>query len=122
MINPCYYCGEPADSVDHARPQSLDRALQALDAADRALVISRQPRRELVPACRDCNSVLGKKWFGTLAERRAYVKERLRARNARLLGSPSWSKDEIDTLGRTLRSAVELQQRKREVIQRRLAW
>lgn len=121
-VTACYYCGEPADTVDHARPQSLDRALRTMDVADRALVIGRQPRRDLVPACRDCNCVLGKLWFATLEERRNYVKRRLRERNARLLSAPVWEQDEIEELGPTLKTTIVSQQRRKAAVERRLRW
>lgn len=118
----CYYCGDPAGTLDHARPQSLDRVLRSMDEETRALVVSRQPRRDQVPACRDCNCMLGRKWFSTLEERRAYVKEHLRAKHYRLLHSPPWTQEEIDDLGPTLKTTVVSQQRKKRRIEQRLRW
>lgn len=118
----CYYCGEPADSVDHARPRSLDRALNSLSEEHRRAVYASQPRREIVDACRTCNSVLGSRWFDTLEARRDYVKAYLRRKYARVLASPSWTDGEIATLGRTLRTAVVRQQQLKDSVERRLRW
>ena len=116
MVSVCYYCGEPADSVDHVIPQVV---LKVLDPMDRDYCVRRIWE---VAACRDCNSVLGTKLFPTIRKRVSYLKGRLRSRYKRLLVAPRWEDWETMELGDNLRSYVEAAQLRKRIVLSRLAW
>ena len=83
-LTPCYYCGLPATSKDHAVPRALLRALADDPDALRHIMWN---RRETVPCCRECNCLLGASVQNTLEERKAFLKERLRRRYAVLVNT-----------------------------------
>jgi len=74
----------------------------------------------LVPACRDCNSLIGDELIFNVPDRAAWVAAILRRKFRRLLQSRQWSDDEIAELGTSLRSAVILDREKRKETARRL--
>lgn len=104
-VRACYYCGLPADSVDHVIPKCI--------VGDRT---------EFVWSCRDCNTALGAKLFKDAPAKRQWIKQRLRRKYERLLAAPEWTEAELAKLGPSLRRYVKTQIRKREVIRARLAW
>lgn len=115
----CAYCGERANTVDHVAPVSYIAGL--LDVMQRL----RSSLREClvtVPACSDCNSLLGSFIPDSLANKRAELKRRLYARHESLLASETWSDADINRHGRSLRSYLLSQEQRRRVIERRLAF
>lgn len=84
---PCYYCGVPADGIDHVPPRSV-----------RSILIQEQNRRwpfVEVNCCHECNSILGARPPWTLPERKAKVKIALRRRYGRVLHMPDWTEAQI---------------------------
>lgn len=122
FIQPCYYCGRPADSVDHVIPQVLIRQLEILGDTETWQQLYKRHKVKVVPSCKDCNHVLGPKYFSTLAERKAYVKKRLRQRKRNILQTPDWSDGELKELGPELRGYVEHVIALREETKLRLRW
>lgn len=117
---PCYYCGMPADSIDHVLPQSA-----VAKVANSGLGIAESlttAHTEYVHACRDCNGRLGKRIFQTLADRKRFIKTRLRRKYQSLLESPAWTEEELNNLGPELQRYVRQQQHLRYVVQARLRW
>lgn len=116
VSTPCYYCGNPATCEDHTMPLVLLRSL--IDAG------ADEPTKKywLVPACHECNNTLHSKRFLELRTRKAYIKQRLRKRYARILAIPTWHKDELDELGFTLRTNILQGMEQKHLIQERLAW
>jgi len=108
-VEPCHYCGVPADSVDHFVPQTV---------AKRMLVV----KQRLIPACRECNSALGARFYPTLRARTAAVKESLRRRYRKVLATPDWKDQECDVLGVTLKSSIRNRGQLRELVKARLSW
>jgi hypothetical protein len=76
----------------------------------------------LIPACVECNSLLGNKVLWLFAERKEFIAKRLRRRYGRLLRLQAWSQDEIDALGRGLRDMVATTQDMRMIAVRRVAF
>lgn len=68
----CAYCGMNADTRDHVYPISAMHALVMADITNYTSVI--------VPACKECNCLAGSKIFPTFNEKRAYLRNTLRAR------------------------------------------
>jgi NMD protein affecting ribosome stability and mRNA decay len=117
---PCYYCGDPADSIDHTIPQSVLKSLRGFDIETRQAILKRLPRMVTVEACRSCNSVLRAIAYPTLEQRRQHVVRYLMVKYAKLLASPDWDDAELAELGPTLRSAVLQQQGIKEWVRRRI--
>ncbi len=111
---PCFYCGMPADTVDHVPPQMARPILIAHG-------VSRWDFVE-VEACHECNSSIGAKALYTLAERKKYIKERIRARYRRILQMPEWSEDQLKELGPGLKDFVAAQAYLALLTRKRLGW
>jgi len=112
----CFYCGDMANTEDHTLPLI---ALQSL------LSTNAQPSKDkfiVVPACWQCNSILGDRVFPTLGMRKTFVKHALRKRFKKILRLPIWHEDELRELGPTLRSAVVQGIALQRKIKERLAW
>jgi len=109
----CFYCGEPAPTIDHTYPVS---ALQGLLGSGLEL----PAERYLVPACSDCNSVLSSKVFPSLVARRQFVKRRIRERFKHLLESEPWSDEDLEELGPGLALHIRAAESERRRVQHRL--
>lgn len=118
----CYYCGEPAGTVDHVVPQSMLETLRVMGDDAVTAVLARHGRRMTVPSCLECNVVLGNKYFDTLEQRKQYLKRRMRQRYAKILRVPDWTDRELSQLGPRLQQAVIGAVVKRDVILRRLRY
>ena len=118
----CYYCGDPATTIDHVVPQSLLRRLEALgDPLVTASLVSRSRIME-VDCCRDCNCRLGNRYHATIGERREALKALLRKKHYRLLSGPLWTASEIYELGPGLQTYVRAMATKRAWIASRIAY
>lgn len=87
-IPPCHYCGMPADTVDHVPPRSV-RPIILQQAA------TRWPFLE-VPACHECNCLLGNREPWTIVARKKVIKEKLKRRYRRYLKIPDWTPQELE--------------------------
>jgi hypothetical protein len=113
-IEACYYCGVPADSIDHVTPKTI---------ANRIAEVEIEPTRIFtVPSCRECNVLLGPKWYPTLTARKLALKDLLRKRYRKLLDCPDWHEDEILKLGPTLESHIRKQVKLKIFIRDRIRW
>lgn len=122
MALPCRYCGAPAGTVDHVVPRSLLKALGKLD--DKAVwnELAGNRRIMLVPACQQCNSILGSMYFDTFRQRRRFVLDRLRQKNRKLLAIPDWTTDEMSLLASGLRRYILDSLARRDHIKDRVRW
>ena len=118
-VRVCYYCGVLADTVDHVVPRHL---LERAGAAGISLAAVYRVRLWEVPACRECNCLIGGAIFKTIKERVAYVKMRIRKRYSRLLRMPQWTEEELEEVGPGMRGFVANAQARRQYIRDRLAW
>jgi len=117
----CYYCGQISDTIDHVVPQSTLLQLATLEDTEITYKVLRQ-RALKVPACRECNCLLSDSLQDTLAERKAFLKKKLRKRYARLLEIPQWEEGELDELGRNLNDYIRNSIKKKRLIRFRIAW
>lgn len=103
---PCYYCGLPADTVDHVIPRSFLKTVRML--GDEILVDAVNDRRRTytVDCCRECNCLAGFKYHETLEERAAYVRSQLARKHRRALATPDWHPQELMALSINLRNRV----------------
>lgn len=113
-VSPCIYCGFPANSIDHVPPRHMRLQLSAC-----ALIAIHE--RE-VPACRECNSVLGARPLLTILERRNYIKQALRRRYAKYLRIPNWTEEKLAELGEELRGMIKRNMAVRDDTRKRLQW
>lgn len=104
----CFYCGLRADSVDHVPPKSAEVTINA--------------SRELVPSCRECNSILGARLPWTKYGRRSLIKRLLRRRYKQYLYPPKWSESEANDLGPMLRSTINSHGMNHEILMARLSY
>jgi 5-methylcytosine-specific restriction endonuclease McrA len=115
MAQPCHYCGLPADTIDHTIPQHLIARVDysGIDIPDSLLT---------VPACRECNVLIGGSVFATVDERARYLKSRLRKRYRSVLKTPVWSTGELEEMSDKMREYISSAAKARKCIEDRLAW
>jgi len=114
-FDPCVYCGVIANSVDHVPPRAIRERLVALGLALRYPFVE-------VPACRECNSVLGARAGWTVSDRRRYVKQALKRRYASVLRIPDWSDTELAQMSPGMQSYIADGLQVRDFIRQRLAF
>lgn len=100
----CIYCGMVANSREHFPPASLTM------------------RGLLLPCCTECNALAGTDHPVDFALRSRMVKNKLMYRYRKALRVPVWKSEELDEMGRTLKGELKAWQRKRRIIQSRIAW
>lgn len=102
--NRCFYCDEPMTCLDHVPPLSSMEGLNTAELRRYGIPML------LIPACTDCNTMLGDRHLLTVAERLDYLENKL----ARELDKKFtlWSEDEINELGPSLQNVVRAKQRK----------
>lgn len=72
-VEACYYCGVPADTIDHVPPRA------ARPAIIQTGLTSRYPFVE-IPSCRECNCLLGARPLWLVKQRKKFVKGALKRR------------------------------------------
>lgn len=112
---PCAYCGAPATDREHVFPQSAAFASTG-DA------FTMPTRRIIVPACRECNVLAGRKVFDGIEAKREYIRSQLRRRYRKYLDMPHWTEEELVTLSTQLASYVRRSLRMKAILQRRVRW
>jgi len=106
----CTYCGAPSDTVDHVPCRS------AVDRMGKEAF----PALLKVDSCAECNYTLTDKWLTNLSDRASYLLGKYKSKYSVALRAPSWTDDEIESLGRNLRSSVEALQELKTLTQARL--
>jgi len=115
-LEPCYYCGLPADTIDHVVPQTLLDRLPELHCSPTL-------EADTVPACRECNTGLGPRFYNSLAERKEAAHDYLRRRYRKLIEMPDWSDAELaDLADGHLKNYVRASIALRAELLRRLRW
>ena len=92
FMDECYYCGAPADSIDHVTPQTI-KTMCGFEFENPVTA-----RTETVKACRECNSSLGGRFFETLADRKVAAKDHIRRKYKKYLRIPQWTPEELAEL------------------------
>jgi hypothetical protein len=105
----CVYCGLPGYTKDHLLPVTVT------GEAVRKFVA-------VVPACGECNSAIGDRVGHRVTERREEAHAHIRRKYRKTLAAPPWTKTELRSLGRNLRTHIERSESKRQVALDRLAW
>ena len=111
----CFYCGEPADCIDHTIPYSWFRDTKT----------SGQRQQESVGfmtySCRECNQILGDKIFPTIQDRLLYVHKHLRKRHKKEM-NVVWDNEDLSTVSGRLQEYINQQNNLNLKIRTRLAW
>ena len=107
----CAYCGEPADTIDHAVPQWL---------AQGNLAIAKRYTLVAVHCCKNCNVLAGKEVDKTFTARRARIAKKLKRKSKAVLQTALHTEKEIAELGRGLREMIEDTNAKASLIRWRL--
>ena len=105
----CVYCGVPSGTQDHLTPRT----------------ISGETRRHwvaTVPACGECNSLIGTAHMLGVHERRAIAHERLAKKKRATLATPDRSPREMREFGPTMRKFIESKAAEKQLILARLNW
>ena len=110
-----------ADAVDHVIPQIILRSINSVGDIKLRQEFIKQRTLE-VPACTECNSLLGASYQETLAKRKKVLKQRLKKRHKKILKIPDWNEKDIEELGDSLRQFVRQGQLEKILIQDRLRW
>ena len=111
----CYYCGMPADSIDHVPPQSARPRLAELGLA------GHYPHAE-VDACRECNCLLGARPLWRLYERKLFIKKALRKKYRKVLRMKEFSDSELAQFGYNLKTMIISRSIMAEIVRARIAW
>lgn len=83
----CFYCGEPAGTIDHCPPLSWIEAMTVNEWLKAKTPLVK------IHSCYDCNKLLGSKPLFTVYERAAYLEKVLLNKYEKQ--STLWSNDEI---------------------------
>lgn len=100
----CFYCADPADTLDHVPP------LSEMD------ILTPEKRKKekipaaLVPCCAECNQALDARRLWTVFDRLMYLESHYDAYFKRQ--SMMWTEEEINELGPSLRESVRHRQDK----------
>jgi uncharacterized protein Usg len=102
----CFYCADPADTLDHVPP------LSSME------ILNKEKRKKdkipatLVPCCKECNSSLGDRQLWTVFDRLLYLETYYDAFFKKQ--KAMWTEEEIAELGPSLRESVRHRQEKLE--------
>lgn len=108
----CFYCGAPADTVDHQPPLSRVCDYEALGLANERYV--------KVLACRECNTLLMDSLQDTLIDRHDELKIRLRKKYDRYMRLPNWTEDQLDEMGTLMRKEIRRSMRLKGAVAERI--
>lgn len=84
----CFYCGQPADTVDHVPPLSRVNDYRSLKL-EREIYVK-------VACCGECNTLLGNSLQESIVEREDHLKELLADKYKRLTKCLNWTKEALD--------------------------
>lgn len=121
-IEHCYYCGEPAGTIDHVVPKSMIKTLNILEDKSVYDKLINPNRTLTVPSCLECNVLLSNSYQDTLADRKAELKRRLIKRYKKLLNKPEWTRTELNQLNGRLKEAVIIAIKSTAKLRARLAY
>lgn len=104
--NECFYCGRPADTLDHVPPLSM------MDFLDREKRKRDDLPAVLVPCCIECNTALGDRMLSNVYERLLFLECYYDKKLSKL--KSFWSEEEIENMGfsfaNSLKDRKQLQQ------------
>lgn len=120
----CFYCGFPATTRDHSIPVSILWTIirnQNWDLLEQ-LKAGYERGELVVPACRECNSLLAAGLDYSLEERKLRLKGLLKKKYKRYLDLPDWNEKELAEMGYSLLEWINSSLAFRNNILMRLEW
>ena len=115
-MDSCIYCGEAAVCLDHVIPYSYTSAISSKyrnGGSDPGF---------RVPACTQCNVILGDRIFDNIVARKEYVHQCLQVKLSKYSATVAWDEEDMAPLGRNLRSKIEIGMAKRSIARDRLTY
>lgn len=113
--DPCTYCGQVSDTLDHIPPLVIVEMKHSAGVEIDGPLIK-------VPACSECNSALGSSSKSTIRDRREQVRKHLRKKYRRFLAIPNWDEDELAELAPSFAQEVRSSVSFANHIRARLRW
>lgn len=90
----CTYCGAvDGNNRDHVIPAAFAQSVKHFST-------------ETVPACSECNTLLGSRMLTSVPTRAAYLLGVYERRYKKLINSPTWTEEELDDLGPSMRDNI----------------
>lgn len=114
-IDHCAYCGDVKECLDHVP------ALTWVGSMGTDHFRSSGTPFLLVPACLECNALLGSVGLFDMDERKAFISGALRDRYRQVLSAPAWGV-EINSLEQPLRQAILDKQRLARFVNSRISY
>ena len=108
----CTYCKEPADTLDHIIPHTY--------TSKNSKQARTYNKDEVVPCCRECNTLLGDKLYLTIGERASYLYTTYIKKYKKLISMPKWDEDDIEELNNTLKKYVTASLKEKEKVEIRI--
>lgn len=100
----CTYCGAAdGNNRDHVVPAAYAQNAKHFHT-------------ETVPACHECNTLLGSRLFVTIPTRAAYLLGAYERRYKKLLSTPAWTDEELNDLGPSLRDSIVAAEAQRKTV------
>lgn len=115
--DPCVYCGQVADSLDHFVPRAYRRTVEEWRKQE-----GWEDVPDTVPCCRSCNSIAGANVFRTLQDKREFIQECLRRKHRRVMRPRFRTNEELAEFGFSLRSHIVMREDEAVRLLRRLSW
>lgn len=109
----CEYCGMTATVLDHVVPWAFSHMRGERKTNN---------KRDVIPACRECNSLASDTVFETIEEKREFIQGRVARRYSKLLKMPTWTTKELGEVSHQLRRSILLSMRTKRLIEARLRW
>lgn len=107
----CFYCGMPADTVDHVPPISRVDDYRSMGLRHEIFI--------KVTCCKDCNTKLGASLQLSLVERYNVRQKQMEKEFKKILKMPVWSSEEIKKMGRNMRSSIVVSMQQKEMLKER---
>jgi hypothetical protein len=100
----CFYCGDSAETLDHAPPLSW------VETQDKKAWAKHGVRFVLLPACRHCNSLLGNRPLFRALERAQFIEQALLKRYDK--EASLWAPDEIAEMSPEFQRVIAARRKK----------
>jgi hypothetical protein len=107
----CFYCGEPAGTIDHSPPISFCEIKNKKWFEDKKIKFYK------VLCCADCNRKLGDKAFFTLYERANFILSKLENKTNKLV---NWSPDEIAEMSAMFTKIIKAKTEQNKILYERI--
>jgi hypothetical protein len=116
-LHDCAYCGLTAQCRDHVIPQAYEGVGQHETGYGTGW-----KRDKVVPACSECNCLLGRRWLPSVAERAAFLAQKLRVRHEEALNFPNWNEDDLEDMSPRMRKQIRAKIQRRDLLKARIAF